>query len=187
MPSKPHADSMPVPAIVLAAGASTRLGQPKQLLRLPAFGGETLLDHAVELGAGFRCGANFRDPRRACGTKFISSVNCWTASWCATRHGRKAWRVPCGWGFRPCSKMLRLRLARWFWCAINRDYRRNICAACSMRTERMESRIAASRYAGRTGCAGNFSSRIVSGAAGAAGRPGRARVAAANWRGRSCD
>jgi molybdenum cofactor cytidylyltransferase len=47
MPSKPHADS--IPAIVLAAGASTRLGQPKQLLRLPAFGGETLLDHAIGL------------------------------------------------------------------------------------------------------------------------------------------
>jgi CTP:molybdopterin cytidylyltransferase MocA len=38
-----------VPAILLAAGASTRLGQPKQLLRLSAFGGETLIDHAVEL------------------------------------------------------------------------------------------------------------------------------------------
>jgi molybdenum cofactor cytidylyltransferase len=49
MPSKPHADSVPVPAILLAAGASTRLGQPKQLLRLPAFGDETLLDHAVGL------------------------------------------------------------------------------------------------------------------------------------------
>jgi molybdenum cofactor cytidylyltransferase len=49
MSSKPHADSIPVPAILLAAGASTRLGQPKQLLRLPAFGGETLLDHAVAL------------------------------------------------------------------------------------------------------------------------------------------
>lgn len=49
MPSKPHADSISVPAILLAAGASTRLGQPKQLLRLPAFAGETLLDHAVTL------------------------------------------------------------------------------------------------------------------------------------------
>jgi molybdenum cofactor cytidylyltransferase len=49
MPSKPDADSITVPAILLAAGASTRLGQPKQLLRLPAFGGETLLDHAVAL------------------------------------------------------------------------------------------------------------------------------------------
>lgn len=49
MPSKPDADSIAVPAILLAAGASTRLGQPKQLLRLPAFGGETLLDHAVGL------------------------------------------------------------------------------------------------------------------------------------------
>jgi len=49
MSSKPHADSLPVPAILLAAGASTRLGQPKQLLRLSAFGGETLLDRAVAL------------------------------------------------------------------------------------------------------------------------------------------
>ena len=49
MPSKPHADSLPLPAIILAAGASTRLGRPKQLLRFPAFGGETLLDHAVAL------------------------------------------------------------------------------------------------------------------------------------------
>jgi molybdenum cofactor cytidylyltransferase len=49
MPSKPRADSVPVPAILLAAGASTRLGQPKQNLRLPAFCGQTLLDHAVGL------------------------------------------------------------------------------------------------------------------------------------------
>lgn len=41
--------SLPVPAILLAAGASTRLGQPKQLLRLPAFGGETLLDRTARL------------------------------------------------------------------------------------------------------------------------------------------
>ncbi len=47
MPLKPHADSIPLPTILLAAGASTRLGQPKQLLQLTAFGGETLLDHAV--------------------------------------------------------------------------------------------------------------------------------------------
>lgn len=38
---------MQVPAILLAAGASTRLGQPKQLLRLPAFDRKTLLDHTV--------------------------------------------------------------------------------------------------------------------------------------------
>jgi CTP:molybdopterin cytidylyltransferase MocA len=38
-----------IPAIVLAGGASTRLGQPKQLLRLPAFGGETLIEHAASL------------------------------------------------------------------------------------------------------------------------------------------
>ncbi len=49
MPLKPLADLIPVPAILLAAGASTRLGQPKQLLRLPAFGSETLLDRAVAL------------------------------------------------------------------------------------------------------------------------------------------
>jgi molybdenum cofactor cytidylyltransferase len=34
---------------VLAGGASTRLGEPKQLLRLPAFGGETLIDRTVNL------------------------------------------------------------------------------------------------------------------------------------------
>jgi len=49
MSSKPHADSLPVPVVLLAAGASTRLGQPKQLLRLPAFGDETLLDHMVAI------------------------------------------------------------------------------------------------------------------------------------------
>jgi CTP:molybdopterin cytidylyltransferase MocA len=37
---------MPVAAIVLAAGASHRLGQPKQLLR---HGGETLLERAIRL------------------------------------------------------------------------------------------------------------------------------------------
>ena len=56
MPPKLHTDSPLVPAVLLAAGASTRLGQPKQLLRLPAFGGETLLDHTVglALAAGAR-------------------------------------------------------------------------------------------------------------------------------------
>ncbi|MHB1958068.1 MAG: nucleotidyltransferase family protein [Acidobacteriaceae bacterium] len=49
MPSKPRTDSTSVPAIVLAGGGSTRLGQPKQLLRLPALGGETLIDHAINL------------------------------------------------------------------------------------------------------------------------------------------
>jgi molybdenum cofactor cytidylyltransferase len=52
LPSGPSA----IPAIILAAGASTRLGQPKQLLRLAAFGEEPLLDRAVRLaheaGAG---------------------------------------------------------------------------------------------------------------------------------------
>jgi CTP:molybdopterin cytidylyltransferase MocA len=37
---------MPVAAIVLAAGASRRLGQPKQLLQL---GGETLVERAIRL------------------------------------------------------------------------------------------------------------------------------------------
>lgn len=49
MLSKPRIDSLLLPAVLLAAGASTRLGQPKQLLRLPAFGSETLIDHAVGL------------------------------------------------------------------------------------------------------------------------------------------
>lgn len=42
----------PIPAILLAAGASTRLGSPKQLLSLPCNHcppGETLLDRAVRL------------------------------------------------------------------------------------------------------------------------------------------
>lgn len=37
---------MNIPAIVLAAGASTRLGQPKQMLQ---YGGETLLARAIRL------------------------------------------------------------------------------------------------------------------------------------------
>jgi molybdenum cofactor cytidylyltransferase len=37
---------MPIPAIILAAGASRRLGQPKQLVR---FEGETLLERALRL------------------------------------------------------------------------------------------------------------------------------------------
>jgi len=39
---------MPVPAIVLAAGASCRLGQPKQLLLMD---GETLIERAIRLAA----------------------------------------------------------------------------------------------------------------------------------------
>jgi molybdenum cofactor cytidylyltransferase len=38
--------SMPVPAIILAAGASRRLGQPKQLVRIA---GETLLARAIRI------------------------------------------------------------------------------------------------------------------------------------------
>ncbi|HWG20096.1 MAG TPA: nucleotidyltransferase family protein [Terracidiphilus sp.] len=37
---------MPIPALILAAGASRRLGRPKQLLM---FGGETLLSRAIRL------------------------------------------------------------------------------------------------------------------------------------------
>lgn len=39
-------EPMTIPAIILAAGASRRLGQPKQLV---AFKGETLLEHAMRL------------------------------------------------------------------------------------------------------------------------------------------
>jgi molybdenum cofactor cytidylyltransferase len=49
MPLPPRIDALSSPAVLLAAGASTRLGQPKQLLRLPAFGAVTLLDHTVGL------------------------------------------------------------------------------------------------------------------------------------------
>lgn len=38
--------------VILAAGSSTRMGQPKQLL---TFGGKTLLRRAVELGAAVGC------------------------------------------------------------------------------------------------------------------------------------
>jgi len=43
---------MPIPAIILAAGASRRLGQPKQLVRV---GSETLLDRTIRVAheAGF--------------------------------------------------------------------------------------------------------------------------------------
>lgn len=49
MSSSPSSNASSVPAVLLAAGASTRLGQPKQLLRLPQFSGETLLDRAIRL------------------------------------------------------------------------------------------------------------------------------------------
>ncbi|MGC1782027.1 MAG: nucleotidyltransferase family protein [Acidobacteriaceae bacterium] len=45
------ADSARVPAVILAAGGSMRLGQPKQLLRLRQLDKETLLDRAVTLAA----------------------------------------------------------------------------------------------------------------------------------------
>jgi len=55
MPNQPSAEPPAIPAIVLAAGASVRLGQPKQLLALPESAGETLLGRtvrvAVEAGA----------------------------------------------------------------------------------------------------------------------------------------
>lgn len=70
---KPRTDLTWVPAIVLAAGASVRLGQPKQLLRLAAFGGETLIDHAVGVAqaAGVApifvvLGASAKEIRREC-------------------------------------------------------------------------------------------------------------------------
>ena len=43
---------MSVAAVVLAAGASTRLGEPKQLVRL---GGETLLERAVRVAREAGC------------------------------------------------------------------------------------------------------------------------------------
>ncbi len=49
MPSPLPIDTPRIPAIILAAGASTRLGQPKQLLRLAQWGQEMLLDRAVRL------------------------------------------------------------------------------------------------------------------------------------------
>lgn len=49
MPNKSSAEFTTIPAIVLAAGASVRLGQPKQLLSLPGFANETLLDRALRL------------------------------------------------------------------------------------------------------------------------------------------
>jgi molybdenum cofactor cytidylyltransferase len=49
MAPETRTDFIPIPAVVLAAGASTRLGQPKQLLRWPAFGGETLIDRTIGL------------------------------------------------------------------------------------------------------------------------------------------
>lgn len=42
-------DAARVPAILLAGGGSKRLGEPKQLLRLPEFCGETLLERAIRL------------------------------------------------------------------------------------------------------------------------------------------
>lgn len=49
MANETSADTLRVPAIILAAGASVRFGQPKQLLRLAAFEDEALLDRAVRL------------------------------------------------------------------------------------------------------------------------------------------
>ena len=43
---------MSTAALILAAGASTRLGEPKQLVRLT---GETLLDHAVRVASEAGC------------------------------------------------------------------------------------------------------------------------------------
>lgn len=49
MPNQVPYDPTAIPAIVLAAGASTRLGQPKQLLSIPEFASETLLDRTARL------------------------------------------------------------------------------------------------------------------------------------------
>lgn len=49
MPNTLPTESAPIPAIVLAAGASVRLGQPKQLLSIPESAGETLLHRALRL------------------------------------------------------------------------------------------------------------------------------------------
>lgn len=49
MPNPLPTESAPIPAIVLAAGASVRLGQPKQLLRIPESAGEALLERALRL------------------------------------------------------------------------------------------------------------------------------------------
>ncbi len=49
MSNKLPVDAPRIPAVIFAAGASTRLGQPKQLLRLAPFGEEVLLDRAVRL------------------------------------------------------------------------------------------------------------------------------------------
>lgn len=38
---------MPIPAIILAAGNSVRLGQPKQLLRPDTFGGEAFIERTI--------------------------------------------------------------------------------------------------------------------------------------------
>lgn len=64
---------MLIPALILAAGGSTRLGQPKQLLRLSQSDNETLLDRAVSLARGSGAepvfvvlGANFDEIERGC-------------------------------------------------------------------------------------------------------------------------
>ena len=49
MPNPGSADEHPTPAIVLAAGASRRLGQPKQLLTLHGAEHEKLLERAARL------------------------------------------------------------------------------------------------------------------------------------------
>lgn len=49
MPNQLSAKPSAIPAIVLAAGASVRLGQPKQLLTLSASSHETLLGHTVRV------------------------------------------------------------------------------------------------------------------------------------------
>ena len=70
-------------ALILAAGASARLGQPKQLVR---FGGETLLDRAIRIATEAGCApvvvvlGAFEDMIRAqCELKDVSTVS--NADW----------------------------------------------------------------------------------------------------------
>ena len=186
MPSKPHADLIPVPAILLAAGASTRLGQPKQLLRLPAFGGKTLLDHAVSLAreAGLApifvvLGAHADEIHLAC--ELLDCILIRNQAWAegmasSLRVGiaavlenapaaSGAMVLVCDQPGLSAEHLVRLLDAH----ALDRKPHRGV-SLC-----------------GTHGCAGNLSARIISGVDGVAGRSRRARVAAKIWNERGCD